>query len=88
MSAFVVSGPKLRRMTPPATLLGSFRAATTWLGLPWWQAEPALTQMPWAERSLTMFWLGQPTRDTARTWGAWPSPTRTRSGMAVSCSMA
>ena len=46
ISASVVSGPKLRRMTPAETRLGSFRATTTWLGLPWWQAEPAETQMP------------------------------------------
>ena len=76
MSARVVSGPKLRRMTPPATRLGSFSAATTWLGLPWWQAEPAEIQMPRLPRSLTMFWLGQPARDTARMWGAVPSAMR------------
>ena len=48
ISSKEVSGPKLRRMTPEATRFGSFKAATTWLGFPWWQADPAETQMPWA----------------------------------------
>ena len=87
--AAAVSGPKLRRMTPPETFFGSFRAAMTWLGLPWWQAEPAEMQMPCCPRSLTMFWLGQPTRETESTWGAPPGAERTfRSGMAVSRSTA
>ena len=84
MSASVVSGPKLRRMAPPETFFGSFSAPMTWLGLPRWQAEPAETQMPWLPRSLTMFWLGQPTRETERMWGAPSAGERSfRSGMAV-----
>ena len=62
----VVPGPKLRRITPAATRLGSFKAATTWLGLPWWQADPAEMQIPWLPRSLTMFPAGQPARDSGR----------------------
>ena len=89
MSSKVVSGPKLRRITPPETFLGSFSAATTWLGLPRWQAEPAEMQMPWLPRSVTMFWLGQPSRDTDRMWGAaGPPPRIFRSGMAPRTSAA
>ena len=46
------------RMTPAAVRLSRPSADTTWLALPWWQAEPAEIQMPWAARSVTILALG------------------------------
>ena len=42
-------------------------------------------QTPWLPRSLTIFWLGQPTREMERIWGAPPGAERIfKSGMADS----
>ena len=55
---FRIFGEKEMRMTPAAVRLSRPSADTTWLALPWWQAEPAEIQMPWAPRSVTILALG------------------------------
>ena len=42
------------RSAPSKSLLGSLRAAYTWLGFPLWQAEPEERQIPRSLRNRTI----------------------------------